>query len=67
MKHVIFTPDVRHFFVELVQILYDKGYFSFLDTAKKYVQDLYDDIETNLPSKSHKPAPPYFDRYGTGM
>ena len=45
MKRVIFTPEVRQFFVELVQILYDKGYFSFLDTAKKHVQDLYDDIE----------------------
>ena len=41
---IIALPTVRLYLRELVQTLYDKGYFGF-----------------------HKPAPPYFDRYGRHM
>jgi len=61
------TPDVKQYLNELITILYENGYFSYEEDAKQYVDDLLIDIETNLPSKRHKPAPPYFDRYGTGM
>jgi hypothetical protein len=67
MKHVLFMPEVRRYFIDLVQILYNNGYFSFLDTSQKYVKDLFDDIETNLPTKQHKTAPPYFNKYGENM
>ncbi len=65
--NVRFAPETRDYFEELVTVLYRKGYFSWLDTSKKYVEDLVHDILTTLPNRLHKPAPPYFDRYGKGM
>ena len=65
--NVIFTPKVLLYFEELIFILYDKEYFSLLETSKRYVDELVDDILTNLPTKQHKPAPKYFDKYGKGM
>ena len=61
------TPDVKQYLNDLITILYENGYFSYEEDAKQYVDDLLLDIETNLTSKSHKPATPYFDKYGTGM
>ena len=65
--NVEFLPETLDCLEELVTKLYQMGYFSWLDTSQQYVDDLYNDIKTNLPIKSHKPAPPYFDRYGAGM
>jgi len=64
---VQYTPEVQVYFQRLSQILYEKGYFSFKDTAKKYVKELFDDIEKNLPERRHKPAPPYYDKYGKDL
>ena len=65
--NVIFLPEVRKYFENLIPFLYEKEYFGFKDTAKKYVDDLFDDIENNLPTSLHKKAPIYFDRYGKNM
>ena len=64
---VLFLPKVREYYDKLEQILYEKGYFSFPESSKKYVKDLIDDIQENLPAKRHQPAPCYFDKYGKGM
>ena len=64
---VIFLPEVRKYFNDLIPVLYENGYFGFKETAKKYVDDLFEDIETNLPVSLHKPAPNYFDKYGKNM
>lgn len=64
---VVALPEVRKYFAELMQILYDKEYFSFEDQAIAYVTDLFADIEQNLPTKSRKPAPAYFEKYGKNM
>jgi len=64
---VIFLPRVRKYFENLIPILYEKEYFGFKETAKKYVDDLFDDIETNLPTCLHRYAPDYFDKYGKNM
>jgi len=64
---VIFLPEVFDYLEELSEILYEKGYFSFEETALGYVLELYDDIVSNLPKCQHKPAPKYFDKYGKGM
>ena len=65
--NVIFTKKVLLYFEELIIILYDKEYFGLLETSKRYVDELVDDILTNLPTKQHKPAPKYFNKYGKGM
>ena len=62
--NVLVIPEVQAYLQKLVQILYWKGYFSYEDTARKYVKNLYDDIKTNLPKLQHKPAPKHYDKYG---
>ena len=67
MKRVLFVPEVRQYFKTLIPTLYNLEYFGYLEGSRKYVKELVDDIMTNLPSRPHKPAPAYFDKYGTGM
>ena len=64
---VLFLPEVSQQFVELAEILYDKGYMSFLDTAVKYSEELFYEIQNLLPRKVHKKAPEYFNRFGRDM
>ena len=64
---VLFTPKVREYTKRLIRILYDEGYFGLEENAQKYVDDLIFDIERNLPTCLHKPAPKHFDKYGKGM
>ena len=64
---VVVIPEVRIYLNNLGCILYEKEYFGFEESAKNYVIELFNDIKTNLPTKQHKPAPNYFDRYGKDM
>ena len=64
---VLVTSEVQAYMKRLVCILYENGYFSYEDDARKYVTDLYDDIKNNLPSKQHKPAPPFYNKYGKDL
>jgi len=64
---VIALRSVIKYMNDLVVILYEKEYFGFKESAKKYVDDLLDDITTNLPAQLRKPAPKYFDKYGKDM
>jgi len=65
--NVIFTPKMREYSKRLIRILFEEGYFGLEENAHKYVDELYFDIETNLSSKRHKPAPAHYDKYGKGM
>lgn len=42
---------------ELIPVLYDKEYFGFEENAIEYVNDLIDDIVTNIERKHKKIAP----------
>ena len=64
---IIALSKVQRYFEGLKKILFEHEYFGFEDAAQKYVDDLFFDIKTNLPIKSHKPAPKYFDKYGENM
>ena len=65
---VLTIPKVKQYLNDLITILYEKGYFSYEDMAKKYVDELLDDIVTKLPVKLKKPAPEFFiERYGKGL
>lgn len=64
---ILFLPEVEDYLFELIEILYDKEYFGFKESAVNYVVELENDIRTNLRSKIKRPAPPYFDRYGKKM
>lgn len=64
MKRVLFLPEVVNQFLELAEILYQKGYLGFKEVAIDYSEQLFKDIQTNLPQKVKKDAPSYFKRYG---
>ena len=67
MKKVLFLPEVVDQFLELAEILYSKGYMGFKDSAIKYSEELFNDIEKTLHLKAQIKAPLYFQRYGKGM
>ena len=64
---VISVPEVIDYLYELIDILYEKKYFSLEDSSVEYVVELFEDIITNLPKKRSKPAPEHFDKYGKDM
>ena len=64
---VQFTPRVNDYLDELENILYDKGYFSFEERASGYVHKLIHEIMSTLPTRLHRRAPAYFQRYGIGL
>lgn len=64
---VRFLPEVSQQFVDLVKVLYDKGYMSFPDAAQEYSESLFREIQASLPLKVHRKAPPWFDRFGKEM
>jgi hypothetical protein len=64
---VLILPEVRQYLNELSQILYDKGYFSYLETSEKYMGELFEAIKTTLPNRQKRYAPLYFERYGKDM
>jgi hypothetical protein len=64
---VLSMPHVIDYLNGLVDILYEKNYFSFEDTAVEYVVELFEDITANLPVKISRPAPKHFERFGKNM
>ena len=67
MTEVLYLPEVRTYFKDVTQILYQKGYFGFKESAKKYVQELFNEIDLALPHKQKRKAPAYFSRYGDDL
>jgi hypothetical protein len=64
---VLALPEVRQYLDELSYILYEKDYFSYLETAENYVEELFEDIKNTLPNRQKRYAPLYFERYGKNM
>jgi len=64
---VVFSREVREYLKSLSEIMYDKGYFSFLDSSKEYMESLINEIVISLPNRQVKLAPPYFDKYSKDM
>ena len=64
---VLAIPEVHYYLDNLAEILFEKEYCATRENARKYAIDLFKNIKTNLPIKSHKQAPPHFDKYGVGM
>ena len=64
---VVYHKNVVEYLNELVDILYEKEYFGFKETAYDYVDWIFEQIETSIESKLKKPAPIHFDRYARGL
>ena len=70
-NHVTFDENVKFIFFELIDVLYQKGYFGFLDEAKEYVLEIEQYLKTELPKlhrlRLSKKAMPYFSKYGDNL
>lgn len=64
---VLFSPKVRFYFQDLTDVLFEKEYFGFEESAVLYVRKLIMEIEETLPICYKKVAPAYFNRYGKDM
>lgn len=64
-KIIILQKDVTDFLENLVQILFDKEYFGFEESAQIYVQKIYDFIESELPDFPPKQTPDELSRFGS--
>jgi len=64
---VVFTKEVRENLKDLAEIMYEKEYFSFLDSSQEYMESLIYEIVTSLPNRQSKLAPSYFGRYSKDM
>jgi len=64
---VLFTPEVRSYFTDLTELLYEKEYFGFVDSALQYARELFLDIQDSLPQRKKTSAPLWFNRYGKDM
>lgn len=67
MTKVLFLPEVADQFLELAEILYQKGYLGLKEVAVNYSEQLFRDIQITLPVKVKKDAPSYFKRYGNNL
>jgi hypothetical protein len=64
---VVFSPQVRIYFQELEDILFEEEYFGFEDSALRYARELFFEIRDTLPIRLKKKAPLHFNRYGKNM
>ena len=64
---VLAIPEVLEYLDNLVDILFEKNYFSYAEDAIDYVDELRFEIKTKLHTKIQKKAPKYFDKYGMNM
>jgi len=53
VEKIILLPEVIYKLNELINILYEKEYFGFIESSFKYVNDIYDFIHS-LPTLHYK-------------
>lgn len=58
------SDEVIEFLDKLIFSLYENDYFSYLETAEKYVADIYDFIENNILHFPTKKSPKSPKNYG---
>ncbi len=61
---IIFDREVEIHLNKLIDILYEKEYFGFKESAYDYVEWIIDSIENEIDKAPYKVAPPYFSKYG---
>lgn len=61
---IIITPKVIIYLDDLVQILYKKEYFGFIESAEDYVSKIYDILDENIKLSTHKTTPQELKYFG---
>ena len=64
---VRYLPEVEIYLFELIELLYNKNYFSFPDQAINYVFKIRQYIESSIATAHKYKTPEYFARYGENM
>ena len=64
---VQYLPEIEIYLSELIELLYNKDYFSFPDQAIDYVSNIREYIENEIPTVYKRKSPEYFSRYGKEM
>jgi len=67
MKEIRFHKNALNFLEELSMILIEENYFSFVEAADKYIEDIVNFILTNINNFPHKKAPEFFSKYGKDL
>lgn len=62
---VVFTDEATSYLDDLVEILYRKDYFGFIDSAEFYVSDIYFFIKENIKNFPSKITPTEIKNLGT--
>ncbi len=58
-------PEVIDYLNKLTQVLFDKEYFGFEETAQQYVQNIYDFMEYEIVNFPHKATPKPLKKFGS--
>lgn len=66
-REIKFDKSALNFLEELATILIDEDYFSYLETADRYIEDIVSFILSNIHTFPHKKAPDYFTKYGKDL
>ncbi|MEX0997706.1 MAG: hypothetical protein WDZ45_11710 [Flavobacteriaceae bacterium] len=64
-KIVLLQENVTTFLENLIQILFEKEYFSYEKSAQQYVSKIYDFIENHLIKYPHKTTPKNLSQLGS--
>lgn len=59
---VLYQKIAEDYLFDLIEILYQKEYFGFYESAETYVDELIDEILTSIDNLPQKTAPPYFQK-----
>lgn len=64
---ILYTELTKEYLNELIEILYNKHYFSFRRYAKKYVESVVKEMEATIHIKQKYEASSHFSRYGQDL
>lgn len=61
---ILYSPRTEKYLTHLINILYEKEYFSYLDSAKQYVSLIKINFETAIQLNQYKPTPELLSKHG---
>ncbi len=64
---IFYTTETENYLVELSWLLYEKNYFSYFESANRYVNSMLSDMEATIHLKMRRKAPACFSRYGENL
>lgn len=62
---VIYRPQLKEYLNSLVYILYQKGYFGFIESSFEYIENLVYYINNNILSLTHYQVPKQLSKLGS--